>query len=542
MTFVSILRTDPFLNQYTNRTVPGAVDIIGSATSTATVTVHDQTTYRKGNYYRAQVAVDNSSAPVWQPMTNQAALNERTNFVVETNITGNVFVPQNPETFAYDLDGNLTNDGRWIYTWDAENRLISMTNNPNVPTGAQMQLNFLYDAKGRRVCKTVITNGVATTNNFAYDGWNLLSTFNLTSSSLAQSFIWGLDLSGSIEGAGGVGGLLFESQAGQHSSLLCYDGNGNVLALADGTTSAIAAQYEYGPFGEVIRATGPMARASQFRFSTKYHDLETDLIYYGYRYFNCGSSKWLSRDPIEEKGGINLNAFDQNNTVNKVDFCGLDTMLIIQGEEWKDHSDVFSRAAMFTAALYAGGKHFNPCVDAVVIVNLTGTKDNAAHIVEAAFQKVKAIRYVVYVGHSGENFLFLDGDQGSGSNLGILDVEHTDDSNPYKYFLSTSISHLDKGNLTPHAFAILEGCRTGHGIAPALAVTFGKPVLATPAYVNFQSNGGPFVRWWRRLFVGGWKWYGGEPLKRSETGRDAEWSQAEANQVSQELNSMGAGE
>jgi hypothetical protein len=30
------------------------------------------------------------------------------------------------ETFTYDLDGNLTSDARWTYTWDAENRLASM--------------------------------------------------------------------------------------------------------------------------------------------------------------------------------------------------------------------------------------------------------------------------------------------------------------------------------------------------------------------------------------------------------------------------------
>ena len=45
---------------------------------------------------------------------------------------------------------------------------------------------------------------------------------------------------------------------------------------------AISAQYVYGPFGEVLRATGPMAKVNPFRFSTKYQDDETDLLYYGY--------------------------------------------------------------------------------------------------------------------------------------------------------------------------------------------------------------------------------------------------------------------
>ena len=57
-----------------------------------------------------------------------------------------------------------------------------------------------------------------------------------------------------------------------------------------------------GPFGEVLRATGPMAKANPFRFSTKYQDDETDLLYYGYRYYSASTGRWLSRDPISEKG------------------------------------------------------------------------------------------------------------------------------------------------------------------------------------------------------------------------------------------------
>ena len=55
-----------------------------------------------------------------------------------------------------------------------------------------------------------------------------------------------------------------------------------MAALVQATDGTISAQYEYGPFGEVIRATGPMAKANPFRFSTKYQDDETDLLYYRY--------------------------------------------------------------------------------------------------------------------------------------------------------------------------------------------------------------------------------------------------------------------
>ncbi|MGO8931765.1 MAG: RHS repeat-associated core domain-containing protein [Limisphaerales bacterium] len=58
-----------------------------------------------------------------------------------------------------------------------------------------------------------------------------------------------------------------------------------------------------GPFGEVIRATGPMAKVNPFRFSTKYQDDETDLLYYGYRYYKASTGTWLSRDPLNAVTG-----------------------------------------------------------------------------------------------------------------------------------------------------------------------------------------------------------------------------------------------
>jgi RHS repeat-associated protein len=104
-----------------------------------------------------------------------------------------------------------------------------------------------------------------------------------------------------------------------------FDGNGNVSALVDASNGTVAANYEYGPFGEVIRATGPMAKVDPIRFSTKYQDDESDLLYYGYRYYKASTGTWASRDPVGEKGGANLYRFVGNNPVSKTDLLGLST-------------------------------------------------------------------------------------------------------------------------------------------------------------------------------------------------------------------------
>ena len=83
-----------------------------------------------------------------------------------------------------------------------------------------------------------------------------------------------------------------------------YDGNGNITGLINGTDKSTSARYEYSPFGELIRATGLMAKANPFRFSTKYCDDESGLIYYGYRYYNSPQGRWIGRDPFD--GRLNL--------------------------------------------------------------------------------------------------------------------------------------------------------------------------------------------------------------------------------------------
>ncbi len=285
------------LNQYTNRDVPPAFDVTGVGLATNAVTVNNQAAYRKGEYFRAEVSVSNGSTSVWQSVS-----------VVATNqatVSGNVYVPKNQEQFYYDLGGNLTNDGRWAYTWDAENRLVKLA--PNTSIGPRNSLQFEYDWQGRRIHKQVWGNtnwNGSPTNDvkFVYDGWNLIGILN-SSFNLQNSFMWGLDLSGSPQGAGGVGGLLEVVYKGTQTTncFIAFDGNGNVSAVVNAADGTTVGQYEYGPFGEVIRATGPMAKVNPFRFSTKYQDDETDLLYYAYRYYAPSIGRWLSRDPLGEK-------------------------------------------------------------------------------------------------------------------------------------------------------------------------------------------------------------------------------------------------
>ena len=88
-------------------------------------------------------------------------------------------------------------------------------------------------------------------------------------------------------------------------------------------TGAKSATYDYNAFGETIQSDGVAATANHFRFSTKYTDDETGLLYYGFRFYQPTTGRWLSRDPIEEQGGVNLYGMGANNPINRIDPLGL---------------------------------------------------------------------------------------------------------------------------------------------------------------------------------------------------------------------------
>ena len=314
--------TSNALNQYAQRTVPGAADILGTASSAASVTVNKKPVARQGEYWHFQLTADNTAGPILAPVDIVAAVASGSgNTVTETS--GHSYVAQTPEVFQYDLDGNLTQDGRWNYTWDGENRLIGMSSIASVPSGGKKQLAFAYDYQSRRISKSVSAWDTTSANyaqavvlEFVYDGWNLVAEVR-NSGSLLRSYLWGLDLSGTPQGAGGVGGLLAETDA--ENSTTCFpafDGNGSAGAFATEAEGSISALYAYGPFGETLCASGTYASQNQFGFSTHYVDQETGHIYTKRRYYVPKTGKWLSRDPIEERGGENLYSYVGNDEVN----------------------------------------------------------------------------------------------------------------------------------------------------------------------------------------------------------------------------------
>ena len=220
----------------------------------------------------------------------------------------NVFGSKTFWAFTFHPDGNMAGDGRWNYVWDAENRLLQVESRSDVPSLSCQKVVWEYDALGRRI-RQITSDGSSGTWQVTEDlkfisdamlfGRHIVE-LSVANNTMVRSYVWGLDLSGTIDGAGGVGGLLwvsnFQSPIGPHFA--AYDGNGNVVALVSAATGTETARYEYGPFAEPIRVTGPAANLNPFRFSTKRTCNTTDLVLYEYRTYSPNLGRWLHRDPV----------------------------------------------------------------------------------------------------------------------------------------------------------------------------------------------------------------------------------------------------
>ena len=210
---------------------------------------------------------------------------------------------------THDADGNLTSNGTWTYSWNGENRLRTVTKGTTT-------INFTYDYLGRLVKKDDGTN----TQVYLYDGWNRVAAFNVGTSTLTlqTAYLWGLDLSGFFQGAGGVGGLLKE---GNYYPI--YDAHGNITQKLNGTGTAVM-NVDYDPFGNIVSGS----LVGEYGFSTKPLIDGIDWYYYGFRYYDPVTGRWPSRDPIGERGGINLYAMVGNNSINAWDYLGTTSPVI----------------------------------------------------------------------------------------------------------------------------------------------------------------------------------------------------------------------
>ena len=144
----------------------------------------------------------------------------------------------------------------------------------------------------------------------------------------SSAYVWGLDLSGTLQGAGGIGGLLVQRHSDSASPCFSVcDANGNITDLLD-EAGSLAAHYEFDSYGNAtVQCVMPFT-SNPHRFSSKYCDDETALCFYGHRFYTPTLERWLSRDPVEEPSGVPTYCFNYNNPFLFLDADGRAPQLI----------------------------------------------------------------------------------------------------------------------------------------------------------------------------------------------------------------------
>jgi len=203
------------------------------------------------------------------------------------------------QTFQHDANGNLTNDGTRAFFYDSENQLT------NITVASAWRSQFVYDGLNRRRVRREYTwsGGAWSLTNetrYVYDGLLVLQERDGNNIPVV-TYTRGLDLSGSLQGAGGIGGLLAMSdQRNSINTPANYyyhaDGNGNITALLN-SGNEIAARYLYDPFGNIVSASGPLAGFNRQRFSSKEQHGPSGLMLYERRAYDPNLQRWLNQDP-----------------------------------------------------------------------------------------------------------------------------------------------------------------------------------------------------------------------------------------------------
>lgn len=211
----------------------------------------------------------------------------------------------------YDLNGNMIASGANTYHYDQEDRLTEFES-------AIANSQFTYDGLGRRVC-TIETAVDVQSTWYLYDGFTPIAELN-GAGEVTRHITRGLDLSGSIGGSGGVGGLLattVDDETGYYFS----DGGGNVVRIFDRLGSVLAT-YTYDPYGKKIHESGSW-KDQPYQWSSKEYHQNSGMVYFLCRFYDPVNGRWINRDPLGERGGINLYNYVNNRVNSRIDPYGL---------------------------------------------------------------------------------------------------------------------------------------------------------------------------------------------------------------------------
>ena len=284
------------VNELTALSGGGVVGFSGTTTEEAAVTVGGQAaqTSQVGTRFEEAVTLPAGTNTVTVAAVDPSGNTNSKNYRVVVN--GGA-----AQSFTYDANGNLTNDGTRQYVWDAENRLIRIVEGPK-------RTDIEYDGF-HHWTRIVERNGATTVSDrrFIWDGNTLVEQRNGTSTTAAQRYL-----------PQGV-------QQGTSKFFYTRDHLGSIREVVN-NSGGVVARYDYDPYGRRTKLSGTFD--SDFGFTGHYYHAPSGLHFAPFRAYSAELGRWLSRDPLGESDGPNLYGYVRGNPVNWIDPLGLITIAI----------------------------------------------------------------------------------------------------------------------------------------------------------------------------------------------------------------------
>jgi len=212
---------------------------------------------------------------------------------------------------SVDAAGNLLDDGKRTYQWDAAGHLATIL----YKAQPSLKTQFRYDGFGRRVAIVETSGNIVTETRYLWCG-NVLCQSRDGSDTVTKRYF--------KEGEFQV--------ASATKNFYNRDRIGSVRDVT-GAGGTVVASFDFDPYGNLMKSAGTTT-STDFRYAGTFYHATSGLYLTWNRVYDPSSARWLSRDPIAELAGPNLYAYVLGNPVRYADPLGT-----APGDKWYGYND-----------------------------------------------------------------------------------------------------------------------------------------------------------------------------------------------------------